>query len=86
MYAGGLYYDHGHVASRRLKSRKLQVKLSHEVVTVDFQVVLVPNQSRKVTLRSTMSTNQCAVMPCGRRVKAGRPMVRIWVAGVISER
>jgi len=33
MYAIGLYYDHGHDASRRLKSRKLQVKLSHEVVT-----------------------------------------------------
>ena len=34
-------------ASRRFKSRNLQVKLSHEVVTgdlVDFQVVLVPSQ------------------------------------------
>jgi len=27
MYAIGLYYDHGHGASRRLKSRKLQVEL-----------------------------------------------------------
>ena len=33
MYAVGLYYDYGHVACRRLKSRKLQVKSSHEVVT-----------------------------------------------------
>jgi len=33
MYAVGLYYDHGHGTSRRLKSRKLQVKFSHEVAT-----------------------------------------------------
>jgi len=33
MYAIGLYYDHGHGASRRIKSRKLKVKSSHEVVT-----------------------------------------------------
>jgi len=33
MYAVGLYYANGYDSSHRLKSRKLQVKLSHEVVT-----------------------------------------------------
>jgi len=32
-YVVGLYYDYSHGASRRLQSRKLQVKSSHEVVT-----------------------------------------------------
>ena len=41
-----LYYNHGHAASRRLKSRKPQVKSSHEWAgdLVDFQVVLVRSQ------------------------------------------
>ena len=38
----GLYYD-SHGASRRLKSRKLQVE-SWDGELVDFQVVLVPSQ------------------------------------------
>ena len=43
MYAVGLYYDHGHGASRQLKSQKLQVE-SWGGDLVDFQVILVPSQ------------------------------------------